>query len=150
MMMNERAEWANAERTLVLFFDEEGSRHVVPPDDVRLNGLTIDPCRTSPMVGVPRVITRFQAQTVMRQIVRENGKSLYTEAMEMLQYGVAMTAGLPESDDRRRSAELNLMAFTEAGTFERDSALIVQIGAYLKLDAGQLDRLFLQAATVAR
>jgi len=144
------AEWANAEKTFVLYFDDGGTRYVVLPDDVRLNGLVLEDMRITDATIVPRSVTRFQALSVMLQTIRSSGRSMYSEALEMLTGAVAQVSSLPESDPARRAADLNLLAFTAADTFERSSALISSIGAALDLDDGQIDRLFILAASVAR
>ena len=140
-----RAEWANEGMTFILLIDPKGARTVVTPTDERLRDMVVDPFPTPAAKAVPASITRLQAFSVMRETIRENGKSLYTEALEKLQEAVAATASLPESDERRRKADLAMLAFTSAGTFERNNTLIEQIGSLLDLDADQLDQLFILA-----
>ncbi|MDB5849780.1 MAG: hypothetical protein JWP29_3532 [Rhodoferax sp.] len=83
-------------------------------------------------------ITRYQAMAVLDSMPGTNGKSLYDTI------DAAILAGKSTGAEGRAA----WLAWTTAGTFERNSPMIAQMAALFGITDAQIDTIFATGATV--
>ena len=113
----------------VYAYEDDGSQDAfIRPGLTPITKAQADALRT-PTVGVPQMVTRFQARAAL------------SRAGLFLQVDQAMKA-FPIGDERR-------LAWEDAQTFERNSPTMLQIAAGFNMTPTQLDQLFTVAAGIS-
>ena len=104
-----------------------------------------------PAVVVPLTVTNAQARAVMRQTFPPalNGLSLFTAVDNALRSAKQNTAGLPDNNPDKITADIHWNFWEQANEFCRTGPLVQSLASQFGMSAADLDALFTTAAGVS-
>ena len=98
--------------------------------------------------SVPQTITNAQGMAALRLTILPDGKSLYAAILEYIKDAEKKTSGLPESDERRKQADMLRIAWDQTNEWKRQGSTVATISKAFSLSEKDVDGLFILASNL--